>query len=325
MKRRDWLLASAALVVAPLARAQAPRPRRVAIGTPRVPDPADSDPGGVRKRLAELGWVEGRTIEYVTGYAHEDAKRWEPMIIELLARKPDVLFVSFGGMARIAMRHTKDVPIVFAIASNPEKLGIVASLARPGGNVTGVSTREQELVGKRVELIREITPGVRRIAMLANPDNPVTSRIYLENYSAEARKLGIEVRAYDARSAEELRPAFERMRGDGMQGLLCIADPFQLRAKHELAAHAARLRLTAVYPIGEFVQAGGLASYGTDLLDQYRRAANYVDKILRGAKPADLPVQEPTSFELAINARAAREQGFRIPQSVLIRATKVIE
>ena len=325
MKRRQWVLGAAALLAASHLHAQAPRLRRVAIGSPSAPDPATNDVTGAKKRLQELGWVEGRTIEYVHGYAHGDAKRWEPMIVDLLAQKPDVLFVVFGAMALIAMKHTKDVPIVFSISSNPEKVGLVASLAKPGGNVTGVSTREQELLGKRIELMREITPSLRRAAMLANPDSPGISKLYLESYSEHARKFGIEVKHYDARSTEELPAAFDRMRRDRMQGLLNIADAFQLRASKEVVANAARLRLTAVYTINNFVEAGGLASFGTNLRDQHRRAADYVDKILRGARPADLPVQEPTHFQLAVNLKAAREQGIKFPQSVLVRADQVIE
>lgn len=323
MKRRDWLLASTALALTPLARAQPQRPRRVAIASPGRPDP--QQPSWVVQRLEELGWLEGRTIEYLRGYANEDARRWEPMIAELLAQKPDVLVVVFTAMTQVAMKLTREVPIVFAISSNPEKQGLVASLARPGGNVTGVSTREIELLGKRIELMREISPGVRRIAMLANPDNPQNSHGYLKDYSKEALKFGIAVRPYDARSEEELGPAFDRMRSDGMQGLLNIADTFQFRARKEIVAHAARLRLTAIYTGNGFVEAGGLASFGTNAQDQFRRAADYVDRILRGAKPADLPVQEPTHFQLAINLKAAREQGFRVPQSILLRADQVIE
>lgn len=325
MNRRTLILGAGALAAASRIFAQGWRPRRVAIASPREPDPTNNDLTGAKKRLGELGWVEGRTIEYLDGFGQGETKRWEPMIVELLARKPDVLFVVFGAMAQIAKKHTKDVPIVFAIASNPEKSGLVASLARPGGNVTGVSTRELELLGKRVELMREIAPGIRRIAMLANPDSPEFSRIYLENYSKEAGRFGIEVKAYDARVPEDLRPAFDQMHRDRMQGLVNTADPSQLRIRKEIAAEAARLRLTAVYTIIEFTEAGGLASFGTNLRDQLRRAADYVDKILRGAKPADLPVQEPNQFQLAVNLRAAREQDIKLPQSVLLRADEVIE
>jgi len=325
MNRRQWLLGATALLGARRLHAQAPRLRRVAIAHPGTPTPPVLPLITVRKRLEELGWVEGRTIEYVVGYGHDDVKRWEPMIAELLAKKPDLLFVVFGRMALLALKHTKEVPIVFAIASNPEKEGLVSSLARPGGNVTGVSTREQELLGKRIELMREITPGIRRIAMLANPDFPQSSKTHLDNYSAHARRFGIEVKAYDARSVEEFRPAFDQMQSDHMQGLLNIADSFQFRERRDLVANAARLRLTAIYNANQYVEAGGLASFGTNVSDQYRRAAEYVDKILRGAKPADLPVQEPTNFQLAVNLKAAREQDIKIPRSILVRADQVIE
>lgn len=325
---RRRLLVAAGLALGPrfvCAQAQVPRLRRVAIATAGAPNAPANSVTNVRKRLEQLGWVEGRTVEYVVGYGHDNAKRWEPMIVELLAKKPDVLFVVFGGMAVIAMKHTREVPIVFGISSNPEKQGVVASLARPGGNVTGVSTREQELLGKRIELMREITPGIRRVAMLANPDSPEISKVYFANYSAAAHNFGIEVKAFDARSVEDLRPAFDRMGSDRMQGLLNIADSFQLRERKELVANAARLRLTAIYSINDFVEAGGLASFGINVPEQYRRAAEYVDKILRGAKPADLPVQEPTTFQLAINLKAAREQDIKMPPSILVRADQVIE
>lgn len=324
MNRRQLLIGATALVGSSRLHAQRPKLRRVAIANPGTPT-GEVARLMVSRHLEKLGWVEGRTIEYVTGYAHDDTKRWEPMIVELLASKPDVLFVAFGGMALIAMKYTKQVPIVFAISSNPEQAGIVASLARPGGNVTGVSTRELELVGKRIELMREITPGVRRVAMLANPDFRASSKSYLEHYSTQSRKFGMEVKAYDARAVDELRPAFDRMAADGMQGLLNIADTFQYRARKDVAANAARLRLTAIYTLNEFVEAGGLASFGTNLEEQFRRASEYVDKILRGAKPADLPVQEPTKFQLAINLKAAREQGIKIPPSILVRSDQTIE
>ena len=325
MNRRQVLLAATALLGARRLQAQVPGLRRVAMALPAVPNTPDAPAASARKRLEELGWVEGRTIEYLIGYGHNDAKRWEPMIVELLAKKPDVLFVVFGGMALMAMKHTKEVPIVFAISSNPEKQGLVASLARPGGNVTGVSTRELELVGKRIELMREIAPGIRRIAMLANPNLPEMSKTYLENYSSAARSFGVEVKPYEAGSVEEFRPAFDRMRGDRMEGLLNIADPFQFRERKDLVGNAARLRLTAMYTANDFVEAGGLASFGINVAEQYRRAADYVDKILRGAKPAELPVQEPTNFQLAINLKAAREQDIKFPSSILVRAHQTIQ
>ena len=325
MRRREWLLGAAALAMTSRLRAQAPLVRRVAIAMPGVPEADARNIDAIRRRLAELGWVEGRTIEYAYGHARGQTARNESVIAELLAKKPDVLLVWYGLMAQVAQKQTRDVPIVFAISSNPEKYGIVASLARPGGNVTGVSTRELELLGKRIEILREITPAMTRVAVLVNPDSPEISKLYVDTYGQFARKAGMQLLSAGARSVAELRPAFDRLMREGAQGLLNIADPIQSVMRSEIAAHAARVRLPAVYTADFYVEAGGLASYGIDPVDQARRAAAYVDKILRGAKPADLPVEEPTNFPLVVNLRAAREQGLKLPQSILVRASRVIE
>lgn len=329
MKRRELLLAAAALAIAPAARAHPPgkssRPRLIAVAVPGAPNPANAGAPTLRKRLADLGWVEGRDVEYVFGYDHGDSARHEKMIADLLARKPAVLFVVFGNMALVAMKQTREVPIVFAVSSNPEKIGLVATLARPGGNVTGVSTREVELLGKRIELMREISPGIRRIAVLTNPNSPMIAETYVSKHTEQAAKFGIQVIVAEARASEELRPAFDKIAREGAQGLLTVADGIQLQLRDQITAHAARLRLVAVYVGRDFVEAGGLASYGTNREDQVRRAAGHVDKILRGAKPADLPVEEPTHFHLAVNLKAARAQGLKMPQSVLVRADEVVE
>ncbi len=325
MKRRQLLLAAAALAVTPALRAQAPRVRRVALAMPGVPEVDARNVDSIRNRLRELGWVEGRTVEYSYGYARGQSARYEPMIAELLAVKPDVLLVWFGLMAIIAKKQTQDVPIVFAISSNPEKNGIVASLAKPGGNVTGVSTRELELPGKRIEILREITPGMTRVAVLVNPDSPEISKIYIDGYGQVARGAGMQLLSAGARSAAEVRPAFDQLMREGAQGLVNIADPIQSLMRSDIALQAARVRLPAVYTAEGYVEAGGLASYGIDPVDQARRAAGYVDKILRGAKPADLPVEEPTNFPLVINLKSARAQGIKLPQSILVRASRVIE
>ena len=319
------LFGAVALAAVSGAHAQSPRLRRVAIARSGPPDADNKDIHVFKNRLGELGWVEGSSIEYIYANAHGDGKRSEPAIAELLAQKPDVVFAVFGSMALVAKKLTQSVPIVFGISSNPEKSGLVASLARPGGNVTGVSTRELELLGKRVELLMEIRPGIHRVAVLTSSNSPLTSKLYLQGYSEQAKKVGIELLTVDARSAEELRPAFDRLSREGAQGMLGIADPVHRALRMQVVGHAARLRLPAVYIFEEYVEAGGLVSYGTDNVYQFRRAAVYVDKILRGAKPADLPVEEPTHFRLAVNLKAAREQGIKLPQSVLVRADQVIE
>ena len=325
MRRREALLAAAALAVAPALRAQAPRLRRVAIAGPGSLEVNTKLEGPLKARLAELGWVEGRTVEYVSAASDGDAARYEPMIAGLLAQKPDVLVVTFTSMAAVAKKLTQTVPVVFTIASNPEKAGVVSSLGRPGGNVTGVSTRELELLGKRIELLKEITPGMRRVAVLTNPNCPAMTKFYLNGYAPYAREAGLQVITLEAGSAGELGPQFERVRREGVQGILVTADAVHYALRSQVVSHAARVRVPGVYTVDEWVDAGGLASYGTHMPDQFRRAAGFVDKILRGAKPADLPVEEPTNFELALNMKAAREQGIKLPQSVLVRATRVVE
>jgi len=325
VKRREALAGIAALAFASRVAAQTPALKRVAYAVPGSPDPANKGIAAFKGRLAELGWVEGRTIEYVFGYDYGESSRHEKQVADLLAQKPAVLLAVFASMAMVAKKQTSDVPIVFAISSNPEKFGLVATLARPGGNVTGVSTRELELLGKRVELLHELVPRLQRVAVLTNPLSPEISKLYITGYAAQAAKLGIKLIVSEARSAAEIGPAFDRMAREGAQGVLNVADPLHLQSREELARHAARLRLPAVYVIDEFVEAGGLLSFGTDRLEQLRRAAGHVDKILRGANPAMLPVEEPTRFVLALNLKAAKAQGIAIPQSILLRADRVIE
>lgn len=299
--------------------------RRVAIAGPGSTEVNTKLAAPFKARMTELGWVEGRTVEYVHAAADGDFRRHEPMIAGLLAHKPDALIVTFSPMARAAMKLTQTVPIVFTIASNPEKTGLVTSLGRPGANVTGVSTREMELLGKRVELLKEIAPALRRVAVLVNPTNPGMAKSYGDGYALHAREAGLQLTTLEAKSAEELGPAFERAGREGVQGILVTADAVHYGLRSEVVRHASRLRLVGVYAVDEWVDSGGLASYGIDVADQFRRAAGFVDKILRGAKPAELPVEEPTNWELALNMKAAREQGIKLPQSVLVRATRVIE
>lgn len=326
MKRRQWLIAAAALAAAPSLHAQAPRLRRVAIAVAHGPESPNEGIVAFRKRMVEFGWAEGRDIEYVFAYNHGEASRNTPAIQELLALKPDVLFAYFGAMAQVAKSLTHEVPIVFAIESNPEQSGLVASLARPGGNVTGASTRARELDGKRIELLREIRPGIQRVAVLVNPNAPPVANRFIEAYGAYARKLGMQLLTGEARSAEELPAAFDRMAREGAQGLLGTADPTHLlQLRKPIVDHAARVGLPAVHVDERYVEAGGLVSYGTDNIEQYRRSAAYVDKILRGARPADLPVEEPTHFRMALNLRTAKALKLKIPQSILLRADRVIE
>lgn len=321
------MFSAASMLAAAGLRAQTPRPRRVAIAVPHASDLPNEGLAVFRKRMAELGWVEGRSIEYVTAYTGGDPRRNEPVIAGLLAQKPDVLYAYFGGMALTAKKLTREVPIVFTIVPDPVELGLVASLARPGGNVTGASTRAIELDGKRFELLREIKPGIRRVGVVVNPDAPAIVKRFVDSYSVIARKLEVQLLTVEVRAAEEMPAAFDRMVLEGAQGLLGTADPthlFKMRA--QLASNAARVGIPSMFVDDRYVESGGLASYGTDNIDQIgRRGAAYVDKILRGTKPADLPVEEPTRFLMALNLATARKLKLTIPQSVRLRADRVIE
>ncbi len=325
MKRRQFVFSAAAMLVVTGLHAQTSRLRRVAIAVPNASGVPNEALTAFRNRMAELGWVEGRSIEYVFAYADGDERRYEPVITGLLAQKPDVLYAYLGTMALIAKKLTREVPIVFTIVPDPVKFGLVASLARPGGNVTGASTRAIELDGKRFELLREIKPGIQRVAVVVNPDVPFIAKRFIDSYSDIARKHGVQLLTVEARTAEGIPAAFDRMAREGAQGLLGSADPthlYQMRA--QLTSNAARVGVASMFVDERYVESGGLASYGTDNIDQSRRGANYVDKILRGAKPADLPVEEPTHFRMALNLATARKLKLAIPQSVLLRADQVI-
>lgn len=327
MRRRQFVFSAASLLAAAGLHAQTPRLRRVAIAVPHASGIPNEGLVAFRKRLSELGWIEGRNIEYVFAYADGDPRRYEPVIAGLLAQKPDVVYAYFGGMALTAMKLTREVPIVFTIVPDPVKFGLVASLARPGGNVTGASTRAVELDAKRFELLREIKPDLQRVAVVVNPGVPAVVKRFMDSYGVIAQKLGVQLSAVEVRTAEEIPAAFDRMAREGVQGLLGTADPTHLYAmRAQLASNAARVGVASMFPDDRYVDSGGLASYGTDNVDQIgHRAATYVDKILRGAKPADLPVEEPTHFLMALNLATARKLKLTIPQSVLLRADRVIQ
>jgi putative ABC transport system substrate-binding protein len=279
------------------------------------------------KRLAELGWLEGKNIEYLLRYARGEPTQYSTLIGETLAWKPDIIYAPFGPFALAAKKHTSDVPIVFSIVDDPVRLGLVASLARPGGNATGVTTRSRELTGKQLQILKELVPTLRRIGVtgiVTTPEHAAT----IEEVRRTATQLGFELvevrQELDRRGDFDFAAAFaalKRERVEALVGLTYLVYPMH----KEFVDHAGRAGLPAVYDAGEFVQAGGLISYSVSLAERYREAANYVDRILRGARPADLPVEEPTRFTLALNLRTARSLGLEVPQSVLLRADRVIE
>jgi putative ABC transport system substrate-binding protein len=271
------------------------------------------------ERLREVGWIEGRTIaiEYRWGEGRGD--RTAEVVAEFVRLKPDVI-VTHGQSNIIAAKEaTPAIPIVFALATDPVASGFVASLARPGGNSTGLSIQATDLVGKRLELLREVVPGLRRLAIMSDFRNPEISEA-----QAAARMLGLEVTTLPLRRPEDITPAFGTLK-DTADALYVGADPLVNSSRLRINILALGARLPTIHGFREAVEVGALLSYGPNFADLFRRAADYVDKILRGAKPAELPVEQPTRFDLVINLTTARALGLTIPESFLLRADEVIE
>jgi ABC-type uncharacterized transport system substrate-binding protein len=238
---------------------------------------------------------------------------------ELVGLPVDVLVVGGGVSAQHAKAVTSTVPIVFTTVGDPVGIGLVASLARPGGNLTGMSNLQSELGGKQLELLKEVAPRTARVAVLYNPDSPISPAV-VRNVQEAARRLSVELVFMDVRGPDELPGALSTLAQQHVDALLALSDPVFGNQLAKIAQAAARLRLPAVYSHRGFAQAGGLLAYGPNFEDNYRRAASYVDRILKGAKPADLPVQQPTKLELTVNAKAAKALNLAIPQSLLLRA-----
>ncbi|MGB9414118.1 MAG: ABC transporter substrate-binding protein, partial [Pseudolabrys sp.] len=295
-----------------------------------VASPADDAESQARvaafkEGLAQLGWTEGRTVRIDTRWATTNADDLRKHAAELAASTPDVL-VGASGTTTVAalLQATRTVPIVFAIVVDPVGAGFVASLARPGGNATGFTMFEYGMSGKWLELLKQIAPGVTRAAVLRDP--AIASGIgQFGAIQAVAPSLGVELSPVDVRDAPEIERAVAAFAGIPNGGLVVTASPSSTIHRDLIIALAARHKLPAVYWERFYVAAGGLISYGPDRLDQYRQAAGYVDRILKGEKAADLPVQVPTKFQIVINQRTAKALGITVPQSVLTRADEVIE
>jgi putative ABC transport system substrate-binding protein len=323
MRRRQFitLLGGAAAAWPIAARAQQPaRMRRIGfLGI--VAEQIAGD--GLRAGLRDLGYIEGSNIVIEWRWAQNVEEL--PALAAELARMPvDVIFAPSSTFVEAARQATTTIPIVFAVHADPVGLGHVASLARPGGNITGMSMLLTELAAKGLEMMTEALPQVRRIGILWNPTTPSHSRA-LQAVEAAGEKLGLELREVPARSLEEFEPALATMTQEGVGGFLAVASPLFIGARAQLAALALEHRLPGMFSFREQVVAGGLMSYGADPIDLYRRAAVYVDKILKGAKPADLPVEQASKYELVINLKTARALGLDLPPTLLARADEVIE
>jgi putative ABC transport system substrate-binding protein len=278
-----------------------------------------------RQGLRELGWVEGQNIAIEYRLAEGRLDRLPHLAAELVRLKVDVILATSTPPAVAAKNATTTIPIVMATSADPVGQRLVASLARPGGNVTGLSfSVGLEVVGKELELLKETVPTVRRVAVLSNPANPGHA-LAIKNVQSRARALGVQLLLLVARDPNEFEPAFAAMTRERAGALLVVPDAVFGLHRARLQDLAVKSRLPAMYGLREHTEAGGLMSYAVDLRDSFRRSATYVDKIPKGAKPADLPIEQPTKFELVINLRTAKALGLAIPPSVLVRADEVIQ
>jgi putative tryptophan/tyrosine transport system substrate-binding protein len=321
------LLSTVLLLTVSLAQAQQPKkvPR---IGYLSAGDPASESTRSevIWLALRELGYVEGQNIAIEYRYSHGKNDRASELAAELVRLRVDVIVVAGGDpWIRAAKNATKTIPIVMVgVGADPVEAGLVESLARPGGNVTGITNLGPELGGKRLELLKEAVPKLARVAVLYDPASPGTAREMQELLPVAARALGLTVQAWDVRAADGFEKVFAALSKERPDGLYVLAGPLVRANGKRIADFALKSRLPSMYAIRESVDAGGLMYYGADVADSYRRVAYYVDRILKGTKPADLPVEQPTKFELVINLKTAKQIGLTIPPEVLARANRLI-
>ena len=330
MDRRHFLTALAGGLVMPLA-ADAQQES----GTPRIGYMAlNLMAGDPRFRhaflqgLRDLGYVEGKNLVIEYRDAEGKPDRFPRLAAELAALKVNVILAGGGTHGAMAAKHaTSTIPIVFGAVGDPVSEGLVTSLARPGGNVTGLAVSSPELASKSLELLKQAVPGLTQVGLLLKPDTlpPAVMQQRIKTWDAAARALGVRLQVVEARGAEQFNRAFSDMARARLGAVTIVGTPVFDAEVRRLAELAARHRLPAVYTFKTYVDAGGLMSYGPDLADLFRRAATYVDKILKGTKPADLPVEQPTKFELVINLKTAKAIGLTIPPSLLARAAQVID
>jgi len=322
MKRREFIAGTSALFVLPRRSWAQGRPRR--IGVFGFLDPTIAREAW-RRGLREKGWIEGKNLLVEYRYA-ERPDLVPALVAELMAFAPDVLVAS-GPQAAIALKSaTATIPIVFVVVFDPVGLGLVQSLSRPGGNITGLATyvTPGDWIAKRIEILRELVPGASKVALLVNPGNPIHRLTLAEEVPSTASKLGVALPIVEATTAEELDTAFASAATQRADAIIVFGDALTNIEAPRVVALAAEHRVPAIYLFRQFAN-GGLVVYGPDIFDLLRRAGGYVDKILKGAKPSDLPVEQPTKFDLVINQKVARTLGLVVPPSLLGRADEVIE
>ena len=327
MRRRDFFvlvgIATAARVLDANAL-ESGKLYKIGILTAGGPGPLTPLRDMLREDLRELGLIEGKNLAFEGRYAENDLDRLPALAAELVSLEVD-LIIAVGTLAPLAAkRATVTIPIVMAAAGDPVGSGLIASLARPGGNVTGTSLMAPDLGGKRLELVKELLPEISRVAVLWNAANPYSALVFKATVGA-AWTLAIEVQSLEVRGPADFDGAFEAATGQHIGALIAVEDPLTNDHRHKIAEFAAGKRLPMIAGLRMFAEAGGLMSYGADVSDTFRRSVAYVAKILKGAKPSDLPVEQPTKFELVINLKTAKALGLTIPPLILARSDEVIE
>jgi putative ABC transport system substrate-binding protein len=324
MKRREFIgLLGGAAAAWPLAVRAQQLGRIVRIGylsPARLPQLLQALHNGLR----ELGFVEGQSVVIDYRFAEGQAKTMDELAAELVRLGPDVIVTVASGAALAAKRATTTIPIVMATVGEPVGIGLVASLARPGGNITGVTLYGSELARKRLELLKETIPGVRRVALLGNAANPFSAFSWNEIQPA-GPALGLELRLFAIRGLGEFPASFAAMKRDGVDSLVVLSDALFNATRKNIIALAAEHRLPAIFEAREFAEDGGLMAYGPNIAEMTRRSASLIAKIIKGANPGDLPIEQPTTFELIINVQTGKAFGVTFPATVLLRADKVIE
>jgi putative ABC transport system substrate-binding protein len=324
--RRAFLVGTTALLAAPLAaRAQAPRKTvRIRRLSPLSAEGDVPFMSAFRQALQELGWADGRSFTLVSRFAEGRAERLPTLAASLVQDGVDVILAGSNPGALAAKNATTTVPIVMVTTGDPIGGGIVPSLAHPGGNVTGLTALGGALSAKRLEALKGALPGLQRVGVLVNPTAPYTGP-FLAEREAVARDLGLRLQVHEARGPRELEAAFAAMARERAEAVMVLTDVMFITERRAIVDLGTRHRLPGVYFDRQFVDAGGLMFYGASLVHMYRRAAVYVDRILKGARPADLPIEQPTIFELVVNLRAARALGLKLPPAFLARADALIE
>jgi len=324
-KRRDIITLLGSAVAWPIAgRAQQPRARTIGYLGATTAAAERSRTGAFVQRLAELGWTEGHSVATEYRWAEGRTERFSEIAAALVQLRVDVIVATSIAATIACKQATAVIPIVFPLAGDPLGTGLVASLSRPGGNITGLSNQAADLAGKRLEILRQLSPGLHQLAILANAEY-AGRKSEIADIQIAAHTLGLDIAAYDIRPAEDIAPVFDTMRKNGVEAVYIVGDTLMNGNRDRISTLAINARLPTMCVAREYIEAGGLISYGANIPHLFGRAAELVDKILRGAKPGDIPVEQPTKFELCINLKTAKALKLPVPDKLLALADEVIE